>query len=118
VTGSAGTVTPSSGPSLTAATGLQPGGATKAGPQPIGEQPKKPTRFHGSVELDSGRVGRDAGKIAEEVLQHITALPRANVRVTLEIQAEVPSGIPENVARTVNENCRTLRFTSQGFEEE
>jgi predicted AAA+ superfamily ATPase len=118
VTGSAGTVTPTSGTSLTGATGLQPGGATKSGPQPIGDQPKKPTRFHGSVELDSGRVGRDAGKIAEEVLQHITALPGANVRVTLEIQAEVPSGIPENVARTVNENCRTLRFTSQGFEEE
>jgi hypothetical protein len=118
VTGSAGTLTPSGGPSLTGATGLQPGGASKPGVQPSGEQPKKPTRFHGSVELDSGRVGRDAGKIAEEVLQHITALPGANVRVTLEIQAEVPSGIPENVARTVNENCRTLRFTSQGFEEE
>jgi hypothetical protein len=86
--------------------------------QPSAEPPEKPTRFHGSVELDSGRVGRDAGKIAEEVLQHITALPGANVRVTLEIQADVPSGIPDNVARTVNENCRTLRFNSQGFEKE
>lgn len=114
VAGSAGAVT-SSG---TEATGPQPGGATKSIPQPSAEPPKKPTRFHGSVELDSGRVGRDAGKIAEEVLQHISALPGATVRVTLEIQAEVPSGIPENVARTVNENCRTLRFDSQGFEEE
>jgi hypothetical protein len=28
------------------------------------------------------------------------------------------SGAPENVVRTVTENCRTLRFSSQGFEEE
>ncbi len=45
-------------------------------------------------------------------------VPRANVRVTLEIQAEVPGGAPENVVRTVTENSRTLKFTSQGFESE
>jgi hypothetical protein len=40
------------------------------------------------------------------------------VTVTLEIEAEVPAGVPENVIRTVTENGRTLKFTSQGFEEE
>jgi hypothetical protein len=38
--------------------------------------------------------------------------------VTLEIQAEIPSGAPENVVRTVTENGRTLKFTTQGFEED
>jgi hypothetical protein len=32
--------------------------------------------------------------------------------------AEMPDGVPDNVVRTVSENCRTLKFISQGFEEE
>jgi hypothetical protein len=40
------------------------------------------------------------------------------VKVTLEIEAEIPSGAPENVVRTVTENSRTLKFTSHGFEKE
>ena len=35
-----------------------------------------------------------------------------------DIEAIVPSGVPDNVVRTVTENCRTLKFTSQGFEAE
>lgn len=41
-----------------------------------------------------------------------------NVEVTLEIDAQIPEGAPEHVVRTVTENARTLRFKSQGFEEE
>jgi len=40
------------------------------------------------------------------------------VRVTLEIDARLPNGAPENVVRIVTENCRTLKFESQGFEKE
>ena len=42
----------------------------------------------------------------------------ATVRVTLEIEAEIPDGAPDNVVRTVTENGRTLKFDSQGFEKE
>jgi hypothetical protein len=38
--------------------------------------------------------------------------------VTVEIEAEIPNGVPDNVVRTVTENSRTLGFTSQGFEAE
>ena len=30
----------------------------------------------------------------------------------------VPDGVPDNVVRTVTENCRTLKFNHQGFETE
>ena len=40
------------------------------------------------------------------------------VRVTLEIEAEIPGGVPENVVRIVTENGRTLKFDNQGFEKE
>jgi hypothetical protein len=40
------------------------------------------------------------------------------MKVTLEIEAEVSSGVPEDVVRTVTENSRTLKFTNHGFEQE
>lgn len=80
--------------------------------------PKKPTRYHGSVSLDPARVGRDAGRIADEVIAHLVSLVGAKVKVTLEIEAEVPSGTPDQVVRAVTENGRTLKFTSHGFEHE
>jgi len=76
------------------------------------------TRYHGTVGLDATRVGRDAGRIAEEVIAHLTGLVGSSVTVTLEIHAEIPAGAPDHVVRTVTENSRTLKFTSQGFEEE
>jgi hypothetical protein len=83
------------------------------------ELPKHgPKRFHGSVTLDPTRVGRDAGRIADEIVSHLGGLLASTVKVTLEIEAEIPSGAPDHVVRTVTENCRTLKFTNQGFETE
>jgi len=76
------------------------------------------TRFHGSITLDSTRLGRDAGRVADEVVSHLAGLIGSNVTLTLEIDASVPSGVPEKVVRIVNENCRTLKFTQSGFEEQ
>lgn len=95
------------------ATGTYTGGA----PATTEEEKRLPVRFYGSVELDATRLGRDAGKIAEEVVQHLSALMNSNVEITLEIKADVPEGVPDNVVRTVTENCRTLKFKSHGFEE-
>ena len=80
--------------------------------------PRLPKRFHGTVTLDATRVGRDAGRVAEEVIAHLTGLVGAKVTVTLEIEAQIPSGASDHVVRTVTENSRTLKFTSQGFEKE
>ncbi|HEX2218331.1 MAG TPA: Swt1 family HEPN domain-containing protein [Gemmatimonadales bacterium] len=88
------------------------GGATEEMPP----SPPAPKRFHGSVTLDSTRVGRDASRIAEEVLAHLAGTVGATIKVTLEIEAELPSGAPEHLVRVVTENARTLKFTSQGFE--
>jgi hypothetical protein len=81
-------------------------------------QPSQPKRFHGSVKLDPTRVGRDAGRVADEVIAHLVGLVGSNVTVTLEIEADIASGTPENVVRTVTENCRTLKFSTHGFEKE
>jgi hypothetical protein len=49
-------------------------------------------------------------------VQHLSTLLGAEVQVTLEVRIEVPDGVPESTVRVVNENCRTLRFESHGFE--
>jgi hypothetical protein len=63
-------------------------------------------------------VGRDAGRVADEVIAHLAGLVGSTVTVTLDIDARIPSGAPDHVVRTVTENSRTLKFTSQGFEQE
>jgi predicted AAA+ superfamily ATPase len=83
----------------------------------VGTVPAVLRRFHGTVSLDATRAGRDAGRVGEEVLQHLAGLVGANVDVALEIHAELPSGTPDHVVRTVTENCRTLKFKTFGFEE-
>jgi hypothetical protein len=99
-------------------------GAQVKGIGPDGPVEVLDARWHGSNALEltykapDGKPGRDAGRIADEVLSHLTPLKRARVTVTLEIQAEAPDGVPDNVVRTVTENCKTLRFTTSGFEED
>ena len=63
-------------------------------------------------------MGRDAGRVAEEVVQHLTALLGARPRIMLEIEVEIPEGVPDSVVRTVTENCRTLKFVNHAFEDE
>lgn len=98
--GSAGTVGPTSGTGPTVQ--LRP----------------QPRPFHGPMKLDAGRTGRDARKVADEVLANLAGLVEAEVTVTLDISARIPDGVPDNMVRTVTENCSTLKFGEQGFESE
>ena len=81
-------------------------------------QPLAPKRFHGTVVLDPKRVTSDAGKVAQEIIQHIAAELGSDLTITLEIDAVIPKGASDHVIRTVTENCRTLNFSDYGFEEE
>ena len=78
----------------------------------------RPTTFVGSVKIDGARVGRDAARIADEVLAHLAALPGAEMDVTLEVHARVAQGIADDVVRTVSENANALRFDHASFERE
>lgn len=82
-------------------------------------EPKKEAlrRFHGSIDLDSTRLGRAAGQIADEIVSHLAGLVGAKVTISLEISAETPEGFSEDVVRTVSENAKTLKFKNSGFEQ-
>jgi len=75
-------------------------------------------RFYGSAKLNNLKVSSSAGTIGDEVIKHLTGLLGADVEVVLEVRANVPDGIPDNIVRTVSENARTLKFDAFEFEEE
>jgi len=87
---------------------------TTPGPEPLKVVLR---RFHGTVELEPTRLGRDAGRISDEVLIHLTGLVGAKAKIILEIDIEVPNGVPEDKVRIISENCNTLKFKGHGFEE-
>ena len=97
----------------------EPGASDKPGGSGSGDRSRGaqlPRRFFGTIEIAADRAGRDMGKVAEEILQHLTTLPGGKVKVTVEIEAETAEGMSGDVQRVVEENCRTLRFTRHGFE--
>lgn len=69
------------------------GSTTGAGPEAA--VPRLAQRFYGTVSLHPARVERDAGRIADEVIFHLTALVGSEVKVALEIEAQVPTVFPK-----------------------
>ncbi|MBL8148954.1 MAG: DUF499 domain-containing protein [Blastocatellia bacterium] len=76
----------------------------------------KPKRFYASKEVEATRLGSMSGQIAEAVVQHLESLIDAEVKIKIEIEADVSDGVPENVVRTVLENCKTLKFEIFNFD--
>ena len=75
-------------------------------------------RFYGVVELDPTRLNKQVPEVVEHVVEHLTKLTGAKVRVKLEIDADVADGVPSKTVMDVTENARTLKFSDFGFEEE
>lgn len=93
--------------------GGRPDGGTTVLPPP---DPKKTTRYYGSVHVDPQRGNKEMATIIEEIVQRLTGLPGTNVTITLEIRAEREAGFDDVTMRTVSENSRTLKFRNHGFE--
>jgi hypothetical protein len=79
-------------------------------------EPALPTRFFAVTEIGAERMIRDFGRLAQEVVQNLTALDGTAVTVRVEIEAVRPDGFPDHVVRTVTENAFTLKITDHGFE--
>ena len=95
----------------------EPGPGPGPDPQPPQPDATLHRRYHGTVELDPTRVGRDASQIAQEVVAHLATLADAEVTVTIDIEANLPKGATDHAIRTVTENGRTLNFhPGSGFE--
>ena len=76
------------------------------------------TRFYGNITLDWTTIAPKTGEIASEIIEHLKSLKNSNVEISLEITGTIPEGIPEDIVRTISENCKTLKFSNWEFSKE
>jgi hypothetical protein len=103
-----------------------PGGSSR--PMPAGSgyatvtgsarMPAKPRRFFGSVEIDMNRPVKAFDAIINAVVMELQRSPGAKVKLTLEIEAEAPSGFNDVDVGVVRDNTKQLKFRAEatGFE--
>jgi hypothetical protein len=87
-----------------------------AGGAPTTPTEKKPTRFTGVVMISPERPARDIHQIVEAIVEQLTTLPGSQVKLRLEIEAEVPGGLERARVRTLIENANTLGFIEKSVE--
>ncbi len=72
-----------------------------------------------SVEIDMVRPVKSFDAILNAVVLELQRTQGAKVKLTLEIQAEAPSGFPESEISVVRDNAKQLKFKAEstGFED-
>ncbi|MGC9560836.1 ATP-binding protein [Brachymonas sp. M4Q-1] len=73
-------------------------------------------QFYGSIELDAIQAKKQFADLVDEVVLQFTSRTGVKVKITIEIQAESPTGFDDSLQRAVKENCNVLKFKSAEFE--
>jgi hypothetical protein len=55
-------------------------------------------------------------QVAEEIITLLAGDPNASLNITLEINAEFPSGASDQIKRAVSENATALGFKTKSWE--
>ena len=66
--------------------------------------------------ISSERPARDIHQIVEAIVEQLTTLPNSQVKLRLEIDADVPDGLDRAKVRTLVENANTLGFIEKSVE--
>lgn len=66
--------------------------------------------FHGTVEVNAALAKMRLTLLAEEIINVLTSDPNATVKVTVEIAAAFPNGVPDHIRRAITENANQLGF--------
>ncbi len=77
---------------------------------------QKPTRFAGAVMISSDRPARDIHQVIEGIVEQLTVLRGSEVKLRLEIVADVPDGLDRSKVRKLIENANTLGFVEKSIE--
>ena len=72
----------------------------------------------GPAKRSRSRSAARRARCRAQRIAHLAGLVGSSVKVTLEINAEIAAGAPEQIVRDVTENSRTRKFTTHGFEHE
>jgi hypothetical protein len=94
--------------------GVSPEPAAGATTQP--PAPQKSKAFIGTAEINASTAKMRLVQIAEEIINVLTTDSQASVKVTLEISAEFPEGVSDQIKRAVSENAASLGFRNKTWE--
>lgn len=116
------------GPQIGSGTGAGPSGASGAGGGPGGgaESPTgvglgpgpapKARAFHGTAEVPAATAKMRLVQLADEIISLLCSDPNAEVKVAVEISAEFPDGVSDQLKRAVTENAAALGFKAKSWE--
>jgi predicted AAA+ superfamily ATPase len=90
-------------------------------PTPIGFAPTaqpsaKAKSYYGSVEVNAATAKVRLVQLAEEIINNLVSDPQAELKITLEINADFPSGASDQIKRAVSENAKNLGFKISTWE--
>ena len=100
-------------------------GPTSPGPTPPGPKlpgvtlppaAEKPKSFHGSITINASTAKMRLITVADEIISLLASDPNATINITVEINAEFPSGASDNIKRAVTENATALGFRTNAWE--
>lgn len=84
------------------------------GPGPVVTQKAK--SFHGSAEVTASTAKMRLVQLAEEIISVLCSDANAAVHVTVEISADFPDGVSDQIKRAVTENASHLGFKAKTWE--
>jgi hypothetical protein len=90
--------------------------ATGTGTGALAGSPAKAKSFHGSIQIAPSAAKMRLVDVADEIINVLAGDPNASVTITVEINADFPSGVPDHIKRTVAENANSLGFKTKSWE--
>lgn len=107
-----------SGTGNTGAIGVPPHGEKKepSSSPAAGAAVAKAKEFYGSVDVNPATAKMRMVELAEEIINVLASEPQAKLKVSVEIVAEFPDGVSDQVKRAVSENATSLGFKAKTWE--
>jgi predicted AAA+ superfamily ATPase len=93
---------------------LETRGSATTTPAPAGAS--KAHVFIGTAEINATAAKMRLVQIADEIINLLASDPQASVHISLEINADFPSGVSDHIKRAVSENAASLGFKNKTWE--
>lgn len=78
--------------------------------------PPKAHTFIGTAEVSASTAKMRLVQIADEIIGVLASDPQASVKIRLEINADFPEGVSDQIKRAVSENASSLSFKNKTWE--
>jgi hypothetical protein len=76
----------------------------------------KPHAFIGTADVNAATAKMRLVQIADEIISVLASDSQATVKVSVEISAEFPKGVTDQIKRAVSENAKSLSLKNADWE--